>query len=235
MKKVLIASNVKRLYMEQDRFLDRAHLKIFTADTNDEVLKIHSEEKADLIVTKLDMPGIRSEELFDAIRQRKELRDVLTIIICKDDIDNRDRCRQCGATVTLAMPVDVALLYDKVHQLLNMAARQAYRVALTVAVESKLKNKSFLYRTENISATGVLVKAENILAQGDRISLSFFLPDGTHVTAQGDVTRTVKQGTAPDESLYGIKFTEIDPGVQSAIETFIKKEAERKRARAPNQ
>jgi DNA-binding response OmpR family regulator len=234
MKKVLIASDLKSLYMEKDHFLDRAHIKVFNADTNDEVLKIHSEEKADLIVTKLDMPGIKSEDLFDAIRQRKDLREVLTIIICKDTPVHRDRCRQCGATVVLAMPVDIALLHTKVYQLLNMAARQSYRVALTVAVEGKSKNRSFLYRTENISATGVLVKAEEVLAHGDRISLSFFLPDGTHVTAYGDVARVMKQATAPDACLYGIKFTDINPSVQSAIEAFIKKEAERKHAHAPN-
>jgi response regulator RpfG family c-di-GMP phosphodiesterase len=230
MKKVLIATDLKRRYMEQDRILDRAHIKVFTAETNDELLKIHGEEKVDLIVTKLDMPGIRSEEFFATIRQRKDLREALTLLLCEDTPALRERCKQCNATVVLFMPVDVSLLHEKVHQLLHMAARQAYRVTLTVAVEGKSKNRSFLYRTENLSATGVLVKAEEVFAQGDRISLSFFLPDGTHVIAHGDVARVMKQAAAPNACLYGIKFTDIDPGAQAARDAFIKKETKRKQA-----
>jgi CheY-like chemotaxis protein len=233
MKKVLIADNLKQLYSQANSFLNRAHIKVFTAATNDEVLKVHRQENVDLIVTPLDLPGIGSEELFDGIRQNKAVQEVSTIIICKDSLANRERCRQCGANAVFTLPVDFSLLSAKVQQFLEVAPRRSYRVTLSVSIEGKFKNMPFLFRMENISANGMLIKADGNLSQGDRISFSFFLPDETHVKAHGEIARVVKQEAAPDSSLYGVKFTDIDLNVKSAIETFVKKEQDRTRSFAP--
>jgi c-di-GMP-binding flagellar brake protein YcgR len=116
------------------------------------------------------------------------------------------------------------------QRLLNVAPRQAYRVALNVTVEGKSKNRPFLCRTENISASGMLIRAEGAFAQDDRISFSFYLPDGTRVGAHGNISRIIKQGTAPDAVLYGIQFADLAPDDKSAIEAFVRKEADFKRS-----
>lgn len=221
MKKILTAKDMQPLLVEENSFLNRGDIKILTAGTNDEILKLHREEKADLIVTKLDTPGIGSDEFCDILRQRPELREVVTVIICDDRVAEGEQPRQCGAGEVLVIPVDRALLHRKVQQALAVAPRWSYRVTLNVAVEGKLKNRPFLFRTENISATGTLIRAEEALAPGDRIALSFYLPDGTRVSAQGEIVRLVSQGAGP--GLYGIKFTDIAPGVKASIESFVEK------------
>src|SRR5574341_1265272 len=194
MKKILTAKDMQPLLVEENSFLNRGDIKILTAGTNDEILKLHREEKADLIVT---------------------------VIICDDRVAEGEQPRQCGAGEVLVIPVDRALLHRKVQQALAVAPRWSYRVTLNVAVEGKLKNRPFLFRTENISATGTLIRAEEALAPGDRIALSFYLPDGTRVSAQGEIVRLVSQGAGP--GLYGIKFTDIAPGVKASIESFVEK------------
>jgi len=233
MKKVLIASDLKNLFTGKDNFLSREDIRIFAAEKNDEALKIHIEEKVDLIVTKLDQPGLRTEELFEIINKSGELREVLSIIICDNTLFHQERCKRCGAHAIFTNPVDFGQLHLKMRQFLDVSPRQSYRVALNVAVEGKFNNRPFLYRTENISATGMLIKAEEIFAKGDRLSLSFYLPDGTRVSARGEVVRIVKQGNAPDACLYGIKFTDIAPSAQSPIDTFIKRQLKNKRTLAP--
>ena len=106
MKKVLLANGLKGLFTEKGSFLDRADIQVFTAASNEEALKIHSRERVDLIVTQLDLPGIRIEELFSAIRNDKELRKVSTIIICKDTLAHRERCKKCRANAVFTLPVD---------------------------------------------------------------------------------------------------------------------------------
>jgi response regulator RpfG family c-di-GMP phosphodiesterase len=234
MKKVLIAKDLQHLFMEKDTFLNREDITIFTTETNDEALKIHIEERADLIVTKLDQPGLRSEELFEIINQSRELREVLTTIICDNTLFHRERSKRCGAHAVFTMPIDVPLLHLKMRQFLDVAPRQSYRVALNVAVEGKFNSRPFLYRTENISATGMLIKAEDVFAQGDRLSLSFYLPEGARVSVRGEVVRIVNQGNAPEGCLYGIKFLDLAPSVRFPIDTFIKKELKYKRTFAPD-
>lgn len=230
MKKVLIANRLESLCKGKKSFLDRADITIFTTATNDELLKVHQREKIDLIVTTLDLSGSRIEDIFDIIRNDRELRTVSTIIVCEDTYTHQSRGTQCGANIVLSLPVDSAELHTAMQRLLNVAPRQAYRVALNVAVEGKLKNRPFLCRTENISASGMLIRAEGTFAQDDRISFSFYLPDGTRVGAHGNISRIIKQGMEPDAVLYGIQFVDLAPDDKSAIEAFVRKEADFKRS-----
>jgi CheY-like chemotaxis protein len=223
MKKVLIANGLRDLFREKSSFLDRAEIKMFTAAANDEVLNICRKEEIDLIVTVLDAPGMRSEDLFRIIKTSKELRAVSTIIVCEDTLANRERCKQCRPNAVVTLPVDPLLLFLKMHQFLNVAPRMGYRAALAVGIEGKFKNNPLQFWTENISASGMLIRADEPLAQGEGIFFSFFLNDGTHVSGYGEITRVVRQPGAPHAFQYGIKFTNIAASDRSAIEAVVKR------------
>lgn len=223
MKRVLIANDLRDLFREKSSFFDRAEIKIFTAATNDEALNICRKEEIDLIVTLLDAPGMRSEELFTIIRASRELRAVSTIIVCEDTLANRERCKQCRPNAVVPLPVDPLLLSLKMHQVLNIAPRIRYRAALAVAIEGKFKNNPLQFWTENISASGMLIRADEPLTTGEGIFFSFFLNDGTHVSGYGEITRVVRQPAAPHTFQYGIKFTNIAPRDRSVIEAVVKR------------
>jgi CheY-like chemotaxis protein len=223
MIKILLSDDLKNLCLENNNFRHRANLKVFTAGTNDAILRLHQEEKIDLIVTQLDLPGIASEELFSIIRASEELRDVSTIIICRDTLAHRERCKQCNANAVFTMPVDSALLHFKIQQFLNVAPRKSYRAVLAVAIEGRFKNRPQPFWTENISSSGMLIKTREPLSKGAGTFFSFFLPNGTHVSGYGEITRIVRSSTEPDMFQYGIKFTDIEPNVKTAIESVVKK------------
>ncbi len=222
MKKVLIASALKDLLMEKNSYLDRANIRVYTAATNDEILSLHRGKKVDLIITQLDLQGIKNEELFTTLRKSKYLRKVSVIIICKDNLANRELCKKCGANAVLTIPVDKALLNMKVQEFLSVAPRESYRAALAVGIEGKFKNRPQPFWTENISTSGMLIKSEELLEKNAGIFFSFFLPDGTHVSGYGEIIRLVPLESTPEVFQYGIKFTNIDPSVKTSIEKVIK-------------
>lgn len=222
MKKILLAKELTGIFLEKGSFFDRTDIKVFTAATNDEVLKIYNKEELDLIITQLDMPGIRSEELFSIIRTNKKLQKVSVIIVCQDSLAQRERCKQSKANAVFTIPVDIDLLSIKAQQFLNVAPRTLYRAALAVAIEGRFKNRPLPFWTENISANGMLIKTDEPLSKDSGIFFSFFLPDGTHVSGYGEISRVVQLRTGPDTFLYGVKFTNIDPSVRSAIEAVVK-------------
>ena len=225
MSKVLLAKDLLDIFRGKSSFLDRTDIQVFTATTGEEVLKIHKREKVDLIVTRLDMPGLRSEDLFTLIRQDKELQSVSTIIVCEDTLAHRDRCKHCKVNAVFTSPVDPALLHIHVQQFLNIALRKCYRAALALAISGKFKNQPLPFWTENISANGMLIKTEEPLAKGEGVFFSFFLPDGTHVSGYGEIKRIVRQKTVPVTFLYGVKFTNIDEDVKSSIDKVVNKQA----------
>jgi len=227
MKKILLTKDVQKLISGQSNFLERSDMRIFTASTNAEVLKIHRQEKVDLIVARLETPGIKSEKIFATIRENEDLRGVSTILVCNDTLAHRERCKECRPNGVFTTPVDTGLLLIKMQQLLNVAPRMDYRAALAVAIQGKFKDRPLPFWTENISASGMLIKAKEPLSKGDGIFFSFFLPDGTHVSGYGEITRINRQGLEPDAFLDGIKFTNVDPGVQSAINAAVKRRSKK--------
>jgi CheY-like chemotaxis protein len=222
MKKVLLAKELTGIFLEKSSFFDRNDIKVFTAATNDEVLKIYNKEELELIITQLDMPGIRTEDLFGIIRKSKKLQKVSVIIVCQDTLAQRERCKQSKANAVFTIPVDIDLLSSKAQQFLNVAPRTLYRAALAVAIEGRFKNRPLPFWTENISANGMLIKTDEPLSKDAGIFFSFFLPDGTHVSGYGEISRVVQLKTTPDTFLYGVKFTNIEPSVRSAIEAVVK-------------
>lgn len=222
MKRLLIASDLNDLFRGEGSFFNRAEISTFPASTNDEMLRICREGQVDLVVTKLDLPGISCEELFKFIRTSGKLKHLSTIILYTDTLANRERCKECSPNAVITLPVEPALLFLKVQQFLNIAPRMNYRAALAVAIAGEFKNTPIQFWTENISASGMLIRAEEPLAKGDGIFFSFFLPKGSHVTGYGEIIRAEKQGADPDVYLFGVKFTNIEAGVRSAIEAAVK-------------
>jgi CheY-like chemotaxis protein len=223
MKKVLLANDLKNLIIGKNSFLDRDDIKILTTTTNAELLKIHRQEEVDLIVTQLDAPGIKSEIIFDTIRKSEDLKQVSTILICKDTLTHRERCKQCHPNAIFTLPVDTVMLHSKMQQLLSIAPRKFYRTALAVAIQGKFKDKPMPFLTENISSSGMLIRSDEPLSKGDGIFFSFFLPNGSHVTGYGEITRIVLPTTSDGVLRYGIRFTNIDPDVQAAIDAVVNK------------
>ena len=219
MKKVLLAGSLKDLFAGKNSFLERADIAVHTAYTFGQMLKIHRKEGVDLIITQLTMPDMKAEEFFETLRNNELLRQVSSIIISEDTLEHREQCKRCRANAVFTMPVDAVLLHNRVQQFLDIAPRRSYRAALAVAIQGKFKDKPRPFYTENISAKGMLIRSEEALVKGDGIFFSFFLTDGTHASGYGEIIRTAR--TPGSLYQYGIRFTNIDPAVKTAIETAI--------------
>lgn len=224
MKKVLLAKDIETFFKIKSDFLFRADVNVFFAATNDEILKFHERENADLIITRIDLPGITSEELFRIIRNSEELKEVSTIILCKDTLEHRMRCRKCQANAVFTAPLDVPLLSIKVRQLLEIERRKPYRAVLAVGIQGSFRDLPRPFWTENISASGMLIRSEEPLVIDDITFFSFALPDGTQVSGYGKISRAEKLATTPDTFLYGVNFTNVDPAVRAAIKSAVEKE-----------
>ncbi|TAL25179.1 MAG: response regulator, partial [Nitrospirae bacterium] len=209
MKKILIPADIKKLIKKQKSFLDRSHLKIFTMTSNEEAFNIHCAEKANLIITKFDMPGMSSEIFCSLIREDRKLQDVSIILICNNSKADIERTSRCKANAIVTMPLDRTIFLEKAHQLLNISRRESCRIPLSVRISGKHKNRPFLCHLENISSSGILFETDNKLAGGDIMSCSFFLPNSKHIVADGEIVRVDKKEGEFDANRYGIRFSNI--------------------------
>ena len=224
MKKILVAAVLKSDLEKENSFLSRSDVKLFFAATNDEILAVHREESADLIIAHIDLPGLSSEQLCSSIRRDRGLRSVSLLLLCQDSAADRERAARCNPNAVMTYPVDTAQLLEKAKQLLEIPWRGSFRVLLSVTIEGTGKDRAFFCRSENISTSGLLIETEKVFTKGERLVCSFFLPDSIkRLTARGEVIRALKKTSQTPLNRYGIRFSDLSPDVRSAIETFVEK------------
>jgi DNA-binding response OmpR family regulator len=221
MKKVLIAHELHAL-LEQDRsFLERTDIQVFLAGTNDEVLSLHRAERVDLIISKLDLPGMASDKLYGLIREDTELRTVSTILCCANMPEAIKRSSQCRVNAVLLEPLHSVLLMAKAQQLLDIAARETIRVLLGVVIDGRFGDEAFYCRTKNISATGMMIETRKRLVEGSRLTCQFYLPDATRIQAAGKIVRIIQQTSGGGDQQYGLMFTDIASEVRQLIADYV--------------
>jgi len=199
--------------------LARSDFRIFTATSGEEALTIHKREQVDLIIVDLDMSGISGDKLCSLIRNNPALKQVSVIIVCTGTASDLQRVSRCKANAHVTKPLRPMQFLEKVGQLLDVPERKSYRVLLKVTVDGEDGRESFFCSSQNISASGILIETDKVLAKGDRISCSFFLPRSEHVVASAEVMRIAPSSNGTYH--YGIRYLDLDPAYRAAIEAFI--------------
>jgi CheY-like chemotaxis protein len=225
MKKIIFAEDIQRNLEEEQSFLGRTDIITLTSSSNEQILKLHRSEKADLIVTELDLPGMSGETLCSLIRNEEELSNVSIIIICSDSALHHERCLICRANAFISKPVNNAALLQEMHQLLHIAPRQSCRVSVGIKLDGTSKKMPFTAHAENISSSGILLLTAANLSEGDTISCTFSLPGFGQVTAGADIVRMLEKTAKKDFNRYGLKFIELSDEAALAIEAFLDKES----------
>jgi DNA-binding response OmpR family regulator len=224
MKKIIIPQDIKAVLEKEECFLNRSDMTIFTTSDNEEALALHRNEKADLIIAKLDTPKMNGEALCSFIRDDKKLRRVSILIVCSGTKSETERCLHCRANSYITTPINNATLLAEIHQLMSIAPRKALRIPMSIKIHVTSKGVPFTGYGENISVSGMLLHTETLLADGDTITCSFYLPDSTHISTNAEVIRLLERTTEHDTNGYGIKFIDLSAEFHSAIESFIGKE-----------
>ncbi len=227
MKDLIVAHDLRPMMMDAMAFLHRSDITVRTAASNEDILRHHMTKNAHLIVTRPGLPGMACKTLFNIIRRSENMRKVSLLLLCDNTPLHQELARRCCANAVVTRPVDTGLLSARVGQLLDVPPRRSYRVVLNIAVEGMHNNLPVMCSSVNVSSGGMLIRSREKLSQGDRIECSFYLPDGSRVSAQGEIVRAVRQDSPSDASHYGIRFMAFSPGSEAAITAFIDREQNR--------
>jgi DNA-binding response OmpR family regulator len=221
MKKILMFQDLcSSVHTEKD-FLNRTDLKLLTAISAEDIMKIHRLEQVDLIVMQLDMDGTSAENLCAALRKDEGLKHVSILIICTDTKSDLDRVQKCKANSYVTKPIRHEHLIEKISQLLSIPDRQAYRVLLKVRVNGKTNTDPFFCSSYNISSTGMLIETEKELVKTDVISCSFFLPNSEQIITDAEIVRTLHTRDATFQ--YGIRFINLSQRHRTEIDKFVRR------------
>src|SRR5512140_3712679 len=99
-------------------------------------------------MTRLDMPGMASAELFQLIREDAALRTVSAIMACANTPEAIKESSRCRVNAVLLDPLHPVLLMAKAQQLLDIAARESIRVLLGIIVDGRFGREAFYCRSK---------------------------------------------------------------------------------------
>jgi len=223
MRKIIINKNIKALIDREDNFLNRADLRIFPVDSNEEALVIHRSEKADVIIAELDSQALSGEHFCSTIRDNEELCKVSLIIMHSGATSEIQRVSRCRANAILEKSIPPAVIIEKARQLLSIPGREAYRSPIGIMVNWDNEQYPALGYSENISITGMRFDSEKSFSKGEIISCWFVLPDSTRVRTAAEIVRIGDKETEHDTNQYGIRFLDLDPAFRTAISDYVRK------------
>lgn len=220
MKKILLINDPGTTLGHERSFLDRANVKLFTARTGREALRIYREELPDMVVTEDSLSDIGGLELCREIFSIKRCPVLMITKTGKDETINA--CREAGVSDFIYRPVNQKELIKKVGNLLNVPQREDFKILMKVRVEGKREGNFFMGNTIDISTSGVLIETHNKdIDVGDLLECNFFLPWKLKaVNIYGEVTRKVE---GAESCRYGIRFQGLDSSLKDEIGDYIKK------------
>lgn len=219
MKKILLVNASRYFFDEGKSLLDRKDFQVFLAPSALHALRIHRQEKVNLIVSELNMPEMGGDALCTRIREENESRTVSFILVCHDNPAELQRANNCSANICLKIPFSAKTILEQVEKLLTISVRRGYRVLLRAKVKGSKDDTTFFCTSQNISASGMLIETDRTLLHGDQLSCSFYLPGSAHITADGEIVRS--EAIADGKHQCGIRFTSIAPEHKLEIEKFI--------------
>ena len=117
-EKVLVVDDSKTELMFMTDLLQKQGMKVRTAENGEQAMRSLSEEKPDLILMDVVMPGQNGFQLTRAISRDPQFADV-PIIICSSKNQETDLvwgCRQ-GARDYITKPVNASVLLEKIAAL----------------------------------------------------------------------------------------------------------------------
>lgn len=97
------------------------------------------------------------------------------------------------------------------------------RAPVRIQIEYGGGGPFFSAQSLNISRGGVFLQTEYLLPPGRAVQLTFNLPDGPRVSAQGRVVWTRASGDPRGPAGMGIQFETLAPEVLHVIEDLLRK------------
>jgi len=119
MKRILIVDDEIDL-VKLIRFrLKKAGYEILTAYSGSDGLAIIQQEKPDLVLLDLNLPGMLGSEVCTRVKADAELRHIPIVLLSASAENLKERARQIGANASLVKPFEHQTLIEIIARLVN--------------------------------------------------------------------------------------------------------------------
>ena len=118
--KILIVDDVRNIIEQEREILSALDVDILTSEHGTEALKVITQEKPDIVLLDLMLPGMNGDTICKFVKARPELSGTAVVIVtARDDEKELQRCFASGCDAYVTKPIDTSDLLDKVQILID--------------------------------------------------------------------------------------------------------------------
>lgn len=210
-----------------DRFapmLQRAGFDVHAVRASDVVLDVVMGTAFDVLILGYPMPEVDIHRLLYSIRaQGSASHDAGVLLLARPGfLDAAQALLSLGANRVVGLDWTESRFWQSVGDLLNVAPRARLKSMLYADVEASDIQDRFLYKTVNVSRTGMLLQGDDLFAPGTVFDFAFRLPSEPRpVEGRAEVVRR----TDPErEGMTGIgaRFVTLQDDGHFRLKQYVK-------------
>ncbi len=231
--KVLLVDDVK-FFLELERsFLDREGFQILVAENGPAALDIARQERPDLVLLDLNMPGMSGDQVCRALKADADLKRVPVIMVTSGHKEeDAQKCRAAGADGFLRKPLNQVELLETIGRFLKAQARAGPRIPVraplrltAVGADGASAQTPVDATTVDASTGGLYVELLDPPAVGTRVVVEFTLPGFTVPVRAHAVVAWVNRPEAKVKETIpagmGLRFVDLPPTFKGVLELFV--------------
>lgn len=222
-RKILIVDDAPMFRELESLFLARCG-RVVTAGDGTEALEIARDERPDVIVTDLAMPGMSGDELCRRIKADADLaRTPVIVVTGRDDVGGEHELAvRAGADDVVEKPVNRLSLIQAVNHFLRLAERGLVRVPLETDVRMDLAALEAWGWSRNVSRGGIYVETRDEIPEPEtEMQLYFTLPE--MIAALAPTAKVVWRRRASNGAPtgMGLQFLKLDRAAARQLDDFV--------------
>ncbi|HUP48522.1 MAG TPA: PilZ domain-containing protein [Thermoanaerobaculia bacterium] len=218
--RILLVDHSRGALAYQETILRRRDAIVLTALAGSEGLQKARAELPQIIIFAYDLFDMNAPEFCRAIREGEETKGLSLLLVCdRDAPDHADLCLSAGCNDVIYRPLQRHELDAKVEKLTAIPVRRQLRTITRIEVSMEKNGRFVLGRSMNISATGMLLEVDRVLASEGVVRVQFYLPGDPRVLqADAEVLRAEFSGTM---ARYGLRFINLPAEEKERIEHYV--------------
>lgn len=200
--------------------------RVVTASSGEEALERVRNEKPDILLVDLNMPGIDGEAVCRFVKNDPELSEIPVImLVSANNPEERGRAVRAGADDVLSKPLARVVLIETVNRFLrDPHVRALPRIPIVAPVDFRVVDAVHQGVVRNISRGGVFIETREMVPCAAEVSLHFILPETiTEFTPTAQVVWN-RQIAASSDLLppgAGMRFLDIDDQMVRSLEEYV--------------
>lgn len=160
-------------------FLNRDSFEIDRFPSGSGALELLTRVGFEVLIVRYPLPDMELEPFLDAVRQEDSCsrRSSLVLLTVSERAETAAGFVGRGANRVVSLENSADQIQAMVSSLVNVAPRKSARILARLEIKLGGANDMVFCQTENISATGMLIRTDRQYEPGTKIHFEFNLPD----------------------------------------------------------